>query len=86
MLQYSLNHCKPQHAKDFTSFKTLAEEYPLYSQKEKPLTMKENTETKENPNESLPSFFKNWNQAYAVVIGELAALIVLFYAFTKMFS
>jgi len=40
----------------------------------------------ENPNESLPSFFKNWNQAYAVVIGELVVLIVLFYSFTKLFS
>jgi glucose uptake protein GlcU len=40
---------------------------------------------KELPDEK-PPFFKSWNSWYAMVIGFLALLIILFYLFTKHFS
>ncbi|MEH0156129.1 hypothetical protein V6R21_18415 [Limibacter armeniacum] len=43
-------------------------------------------EMEEYENESLPKIFKSWKQLYAVVIGELALLILLFYWFTKSFE
>jgi len=33
-----------------------------------------------------PPFFKSWNAWYALVIGFLGLLIILFYFFTKHFS
>ncbi len=42
----------------------------------------ENDEVKNDP----PPFLKSWKQLYAIVIGELVILIVLFYWITKFFS
>jgi hypothetical protein len=36
--------------------------------------------------EDKPPFLGSWNKIYAVVLGELIILIVLFYLFTKAFS
>ncbi|MEO6323358.1 MAG: hypothetical protein ABIT01_03545 [Thermoanaerobaculia bacterium] len=33
-----------------------------------------------------PPFFRRWRSAYAVVIGNLLLLIVLFYAFSRLFE
>ena len=40
----------------------------------------------ENECEGLPSFIKNWNQMYFIVIGTLLVLIVLFYAMMRYFE
>ncbi|MDX2246420.1 MAG: hypothetical protein SF052_06580 [Bacteroidia bacterium] len=45
--------------------------------------------TETDPNEELRKmipFIKNWNTFYALVLGELAVLILLFYAFSKAFE
>ncbi|WP_255492077.1 hypothetical protein [Chitinophaga sp. Cy-1792] len=39
-----------------------------------------------NMEEEKPPLFPSWNYWYALVIGWLALLIVLFYVFTKTFS
>lgn len=36
-------------------------------------------------NDDLPFGFKSWNQLYALVLGNLLFLIILFYFFTKAF-
>jgi len=36
--------------------------------------------------DGLPPIFKNWNQMYAFVLGELFVLIALFYLFSKIFE
>ena len=33
-----------------------------------------------------PPFGKSWNRLYAIVLGELAILILFFYFFTKVFE
>lgn len=43
----------------------------------------------EDPNEELRKivpFIKSWNTFYALVLGELVVLILLFYAFSKAFQ
>ena len=48
--------------------------------------MKE-TEQKTTPDgEEQPPFGGSWRVLYAIVIGHLALLILLFYAFTRAFS
>jgi len=46
----------------------------------------EQVNIEEDENQGLPSLFKNWNQMYAFVLGELALLVGLFYWFTKAFE
>lgn len=46
----------------------------------------QSTNIEEDENQGLPSLFKNWNQMYAFVLGELTLLICLFYWFTKAFE
>jgi hypothetical protein len=36
--------------------------------------------------DSSPPLLKSWRRLYAVVLGELAVLIILFYLFTKAFE
>jgi hypothetical protein len=36
--------------------------------------------------EEKPPFFSSWNKLYALVIGELVVLVLLFYLFTQAFS
>ncbi len=38
------------------------------------------------PNEGLPPFVKTWRQLYAIIVGVLLLLIVLFYAFMINFQ
>jgi len=40
----------------------------------------------ENEQEGLPPFIKNWPQMYAIVIGTLFVLMLLFYAMMRYFS
>jgi hypothetical protein len=40
----------------------------------------------ETPDNDKAPFFKNWNYWYALVIGFLILLIILFSLFTKQFS
>jgi len=39
-----------------------------------------------NKNEDLPPIAGTWNKLYALVIGELVTLIILFYIFTRIFE
>lgn len=39
-----------------------------------------------SPNEGLPPFVKTWRRMYAIIIGVLLLLIVLFYAFMINFQ
>jgi hypothetical protein len=36
--------------------------------------------------EEKPPIFGSWNKIYAIVLGNLVLLIILFYLFTKYFS
>ncbi|MDP2884064.1 MAG: hypothetical protein Q8P51_03485 [Ignavibacteria bacterium] len=36
--------------------------------------------------DSSPPFLRSWRRLYAVVLGELVVLIILFYLFTKAFE
>lgn len=40
----------------------------------------------EPPREEPPPFGKTWNRLYAIVLGELVLLILLFYWFRKTFE
>ncbi|MBN2433451.1 MAG: hypothetical protein JXQ27_18410 [Acidobacteria bacterium] len=40
----------------------------------------------EEPAEGPPPFLKTWPRLYALVLGELALCIVLFYIFTRAFA
>jgi hypothetical protein len=40
----------------------------------------------EEETEGLPPFAKSWGRLYAIVIGELALLIALFYWFSKYYQ
>ncbi len=40
----------------------------------------------ENENEGLPPFIKSWPQMYALVIGTLFVLMVLFYVMMRYFA
>lgn len=46
----------------------------------------ERSPTEPNPNEGLPPFVKTWRQMYAIIVGFLLLLIVLFYAFMINFQ
>jgi hypothetical protein len=37
-------------------------------------------------NSERPPLFRSWNRLYGFVLGELVLLIVLFYAFSKLFQ
>jgi antibiotic biosynthesis monooxygenase (ABM) superfamily enzyme len=40
----------------------------------------------ENANEGLPPFIKSWPQMYAIVIGTLFVLMLLFYVMMRYFA
>jgi hypothetical protein len=51
----------------------------------------QNPEASEKPqglivNSERPPLFRSWNRLYGFVLGELVLLIVLFYAFSKIFQ
>ena len=46
----------------------------------------QNSKPPEAGPDSSPPFLKSWRRLYAVVLGELAILIILFYLFTKAFE
>ena len=48
--------------------------------------MKETKQQTPPDGEEQPPFGGSWRVLYAIVIGNLALLILLFYAFTKAFS
>ncbi len=47
--------------------------------------MKEQTEARTKPDET-PPILKSWNRLYALVFFNLVFLILIFYAFTRIFD
>jgi hypothetical protein len=45
-----------------------------------------NDDSKNSTKDESPPLFKTWKAWYALVLGNLALLIILFYLFTKIFE
>jgi hypothetical protein len=48
--------------------------------------MSDKTDLTQNNEDEKPPFFKSWKKLYIFVLVQLAALILLFYIFTKAFE
>ena len=84
--------CGRTSFRSLEDFITLGKNIVVYSRTKKlrmtnqETPQEEQVNIEEDENQGLPSLFKNWNQMYAFVLGELALLVGLFYWFTKAFE